>query len=83
MNYRSAPDSVEGLTDTRALDARRERAVLTKEAALARAVAYRANEAGDVGVGNRSLDNDAGAREAWEEWAAAHGDLQWRPKGRC
>ena len=43
MNYRHALDSVEGLTDPKDLDARLERAVLTGDSALARAVAYRAN----------------------------------------
>jgi hypothetical protein len=76
MNYRSALDSVEGLRDTSALDARLERAVLTGDAALARAVAYRANEAGDVGVVNKYLDNDPDARKAWDEWADAHEGLQ-------
>lgn len=76
MNYRSALDSVEGLRDTSALDARLERAVLTGDVALARAVAYRANEAGDVGVVNKYLDNDPDARKAWDEWADAHEGLQ-------
>jgi len=50
--------------------------VLTGDVALARAVAYRANEAGDVGVVNKYLDNDPDARKAWDEWADAHEGLQ-------
>jgi hypothetical protein len=76
MNYRHALDSVEGLTDPKDLDVRLERAVLTGDAALARAVAYHANEVDDVGVVNKYLDNDPDARKAWEEWAEAHEDLQ-------
>ena len=76
MNYRHALDSVEGLADPKDLDARLERAVLTGDAALARAVAYRANETGNAGVVTKYLDHDEDARRAWEEWADAHEDLQ-------
>jgi hypothetical protein len=76
MNYRHALDSVEGLTDQKDLDARLERAVLTGDAALARAVAWRANETGDGATVTKYLDTDGDARRAYEEWADAHNDLQ-------
>ena len=76
MNYRHALDSVEGLTDPKDLDARLERAVLTGDAALAKAVAWRANEAGDTATVTKYLATDEGARKAYEEWADAHEDLQ-------
>ncbi len=76
MNYRHALDGIEGLTDPKDLDARLERAVLTGDAALARAVAYRANETGDSATVTKYLDTDGDARKAYEEWADAHGDLQ-------
>ena len=76
MSYRHALDSVEGLTDPKDLDARLERAVLTGDSALARAVAYRANEAGDSATVNKYLATDEEGRKAYEEWASAHADLQ-------
>jgi hypothetical protein len=76
MNYRHALDSVEGLTDPKDLDSRLERAVLTGDAALARAVAYRANETGDGATVTKYLDTDGNARKAYEEWADAHEALQ-------
>ncbi|MDQ3639437.1 MAG: hypothetical protein M3426_15910 [Actinomycetota bacterium] len=76
MNYRHALDSVEGLLNSKDMDARLERAVLTGDAALARAVAYRANETGDTGTVTKYLDSDEDSRRAYEEWASAHEDLQ-------
>jgi hypothetical protein len=76
MNYRHALDSVEGLTDPKDLDARLERAVLTGDAALARAVAWRVNETGDGATVTKYLDTDGDARRAYEEWADAHEALQ-------
>lgn len=76
MNYRHALDSVEGITDPKDLDARLERAVLTGDSALARAVAYRANEAGDTATVTKYLDHDQDTRQAWEEWGHAYEELQ-------
>jgi hypothetical protein len=42
---------------------------------LARAVAYRANEAGDSATVTKYLDTDEAARRAWTEWADAHDEL--------
>jgi hypothetical protein len=72
MNYRHALDSVERLTDPKDLDARLERAVLTGDTALARAVAWRANETGDSATVTKYLETDEDARKAYEEWALAH-----------
>ena len=76
MNYRHALDSVEGLRDPKDLDVRLERAVLTGDKGLARAVAYRANETGNAAVVKKYLENDKDAREVWEQWADAHADLK-------
>ena len=50
--------------------------MLTGDAALARAVAYRANETGDGATVTKYLDTDGNARKAYEEWADAHEALQ-------
>ncbi len=59
-----------------AFAARPERAALTGDATLARAVAYRANEIDDSATVTKYLDTDEAARRAWTEWADAHDELQ-------
>ena len=75
MNYRAALDSVEGITDPGALARKLERAVITGDKTLARAVAWRANDYGADRVVTAYLDSDEDARKDWTEWADAHGAM--------
>lgn len=76
MNYRSALDSVEGITDPDTLARKLERANMTGDRTLARAVAWRANDYGADRVVTAYLDGDEDARKDWTEWADAHTDMQ-------
>ncbi len=76
MNFRSALDSVEGITDTGELSRKLERATITGDRTLARAVAWRANDYGADQVVRTYLDTDAEARKDWTEWADAHAEQE-------
>ncbi len=76
MNYRSALDSVEQLSDPAALSRRLERATSTGDRTLARAVAIRANERGADHVVTAYLANDEQARKDWLEWSDAHAEME-------
>jgi hypothetical protein len=76
MNYRHALDAVDGITDARILSSRLERAVITGDKPLARAVAWRANELQHDGVVNAYLDSDSDARRKWTAWAEAHTEAE-------
>lgn len=76
MNYRHALDAVDGITDARILSSRLERAVITGDKSLARAVAWRANELQHDGVVNAYLDSDSDARRKWTAWAEAHTEAE-------
>ncbi len=76
MNYRHALDAVDGITDARILSSRLERAVITGDKPLARAVAWRANELQHDGVVNAYLDSDSDARQKWTAWAEAHTEAE-------
>lgn len=78
MNYRHALDAVDGITDARVLSSRLERAVITGDKSLARAVAWRANELQHDGVVNAYLDSDSDsdARRKWTAWAEAHTEAE-------
>ncbi len=76
MNFRSALDSVEGITDPGVLARKLERANMTGDRTLARAVAWRANDYGADGVVRAYLDTDAEARKDWTEWADAHAEQE-------
>jgi hypothetical protein len=75
MNYRSALDSVEKITDTAELARKLERAVVTGDRTLARAAAIRANELGADRVVSDYLATDEQAREDWTRWADAHSEM--------
>jgi len=76
MNYRHALDAVDGITDAHVLSSRLERAVITGDKSLARAVAWRANELQHDGVVNAYLDSDSDARRKWTAWAEAHTEAE-------
>jgi len=76
MNYRHALDAVDGITDARILSSRLERAVITGDQTLARAVAWRANELQHDGVVRAYLDDDQDANRKWSNWAEAHTELE-------
>ena len=76
MNYRHALDGVDGITDARILSSRLERAVITGDKFLARAVAWRANELQHDGVVRAYLDSDSDARQKWTAWAEAHTEAE-------
>ncbi len=75
MNFRSALDSVERITDNAELARKLERAVTTGDRTLARAAAIRANELGADHVVTTYLANDEQARKDWTEWADAHSEM--------
>jgi len=75
MNFRSALDSVEQINDNAELARKLERATLTGDRTLARAVAIRANELGADHVVTTYLANDEQARKDWTEWADAHSEM--------
>ncbi len=76
MNYRAALDSVEGITDPGVLARKLERANMTGDRTLARAVAWRANDHGADQVVRAYLDTDEEARKDWTEWADAHAEME-------
>jgi len=76
MNYRAALDSVEGITDAGELARKLERANMTGDRTLARAVAWRANDYGADGVERAYLDTDGEARKDWTAWADAHEEME-------
>lgn len=76
LNYRNALDSVEQTTDPNLLSRRLDRALLTGDAALAKATAWRANDLGAAGVVKKYMDTDAAANRKWSNWAEAHTELE-------
>jgi hypothetical protein len=75
MNYRSALDSVEKITDTAELARKLERATSTGDRTLARAAAIRGNELGADRVVSDYLATDEQARKDWLEWSDAHSEM--------
>jgi hypothetical protein len=75
LNFRAALDSVERINDNAELSRKLERAVITGDRTLARAVAIRANECGADYVVTAYLANDERAREDWTAWADAHAEM--------
>ncbi len=75
MNYRSAFDGVEKITDTAELARKLERALLTGDKALAKATVWRANEIGAVAVVKQYMAADEQARKHWVEWSDAHSEM--------
>ncbi len=75
MNYRAALDSVEGIADVAELTRKLERAVITGDKTLARAVAWRANEYRADSVVKAYLDSDEEACKDWTAWADAHTEM--------
>ena len=75
MNYRSAFDGVEKITDTAELARKLERALLTGDKALAKATVWRANEIGAVAVVKQYMAADEQASKDWVEWSDAHSEM--------
>jgi hypothetical protein len=76
LGYRNALDSVEQITDPNLLSRRLDRALLTEDKALAKAVAWRANEIGVDAVVRRYMDTDEAASRKWSDWAAAFAEVE-------
>ena len=76
LGYRNALDSVEQITDPNLLSRRLDRALLTGDAALAKATAWRANDLGAAGVVKKYMDTDEDASRKWTKWAEAHGEVE-------
>jgi hypothetical protein len=76
LNFRSALDSVEPLTDPELLSRKLERALLTEDKTLARAVAWRANELGAKAVVRRFMDTDEAASRKWTAWSEAFAEVE-------
>ncbi len=76
LGYRNALDTVEGITDPNLLSRRLDRALLTGDAALAKAVAWRANELGADAVVRKFMDTDEAASRKWGDWAEAFGEVE-------
>jgi hypothetical protein len=76
MNYRSALDSVEGLSSPVELARKLDRALLTGDKTLAKATAWRANELGAAGVVEDYMATDEAANRKWSNWAEAHTELE-------
>jgi hypothetical protein len=76
LNFRSALDSVEPLTDPELLSRKLERALLTEDKTLARAVAWRANELGAAAVVRRFMDTDEAASRKWTAWSEAFAEVE-------
>jgi beta-phosphoglucomutase-like phosphatase (HAD superfamily) len=76
LNYRNALDGVGEITDARILSSRLERAVITGDKSLARAVAWRANHLGADGVVRAYLDSDEDANRKWSNWAEAYAEVE-------
>jgi hypothetical protein len=76
LGYRNALDSVEQITDPELLSRRLERATITGDKALAKAVAWRANETGAAGVVKKYMDTDEAASRKWTAWAEAFAEVE-------
>jgi len=76
MNYRSALDSVEGLSSPVERARKLDRALLTGDKTLAKATAWRANEIGAAGVVEDYMATDEAANRKWTAWAEAHGEVE-------
>ena len=76
LNFRSALDSVEPLTDPELLSRKLERALLTEDKALAKAAAWRANELGAEAVVRRFMDTDEAASRKWTAWSEAFAEVE-------
>ncbi len=76
LGYRNALDSVEGIVDPNLLSRRLDRALLTEDKALAKAVAWRANELGADAVVRRYMDTDEAANRKWTAWSEAYSELE-------
>jgi hypothetical protein len=76
LNYRNALDAVEGITDPNLLSRRLDRALLTGDAALAKATAWRANDLGAAGVVRKYMDTDEAASRKWTAWSEAYADVE-------
>ncbi len=76
LNYRNALDSVAETTDPNLLARKLDRALLTGDAALAKAAAWRANELGAAAVVRKYMDTDEGASRKWSDWAAAFAEVE-------
>ncbi len=76
LNYRDALDSVAETTDPNLLARKLDRALLTGDAALAKAAAWRANEIGAAAVVRKYMDTDEGASRKWSNWAEAFADVE-------
>jgi len=53
-----------------------DRALLTGDAALAKAAAWRANEIGAASVVKKYMDTDEAANRKWAAWAAAFSEVE-------
>jgi hypothetical protein len=76
LNYRNALDAVEGIVDPSLLARRLDRALLTEDKALAKAVAWRANELGVDAVVRKFMDTDEAASRKWSDWAEAFSEVE-------
>jgi hypothetical protein len=76
LNFRSALDVVEGIVDPSLLARRLDRALLTEDKALAKAVAWRANDLGAAGVVKKYMDTDEAASRKWTAWAEAFAEVE-------
>jgi hypothetical protein len=76
LNYRNALDSVAETTDPNLLARKLDRALLTGDAALAKAAAWRANEIGTAAVVKKYMDTDEAASRKWSNWAEAYSEVE-------
>jgi hypothetical protein len=76
LNYRNALDSVAETTDPNLLARKLDRALLTGDAALAKAAAWRANDLGAAAVVKKYMDTDEAASRKWSNWAEAFSEVE-------
>jgi hypothetical protein len=76
LNYRNALDSVAETTDPNLLSRRLDRALLTGDAALAKATAWRANDLGAAVVVKKYMDTDEAASRKWTAWSEAFSEVE-------
>lgn len=76
LNYRNALDSVAETTDPNLLARKLDRALLTGDAALAKAAAWRANDLGAAAVVKKYMDTDEAASRKWSNWAEAYSEVE-------
>ena len=76
LNFRSALDAVEGIVDPNLLSRRLDRALLTEDKALAKAVAWRANDLGADAVVRKFMDTDEAASRKWTAWSEAYSEVE-------